>query len=164
MNTEINKLLINGIDHSEFDLEWAKRGGVVYAEFEVGYHFQTKDGETCGGGLYFYERKRNLFSTVKRLGEYDCFSASKNADGVFSLSNVVSQCHGTCVILRMAAPKECEAAGVEYIEKPVSAEELAELRKDSERLEFVLARCSVDCDGVDIESLAKLDALMKGVE
>ena len=25
----MNDLIINGIDHSKFDLEWAKRGGVV---------------------------------------------------------------------------------------------------------------------------------------
>ena len=25
----MNNLIINGIDHSKFDLEWAKRGGVV---------------------------------------------------------------------------------------------------------------------------------------
>ena len=25
----MNNLIINGIDHSKFDLEWAKRGGVA---------------------------------------------------------------------------------------------------------------------------------------
>lgn len=35
--------------------------------------------------------------------------------------------------------KECAAAGVEYIERPVSAEELAELRKDSERLNAMIS-------------------------
>ena len=45
------------------------------------------------------------------------------------------QCWHECPsFLRMETRTECEAAGVEYIEKPVSAEELAELRKGSERL------------------------------
>ena len=26
----MNNLIINGIDHSVFDIEWAKHGGVVY--------------------------------------------------------------------------------------------------------------------------------------
>ncbi|AXF86674.1 hypothetical protein DTO96_102429 [Ephemeroptericola cinctiostellae] len=38
----------------------------------------------------------------------------------------------------MATREECEAAGVEYIERPVSAEDLAELREDKERLDWFI--------------------------
>jgi hypothetical protein len=41
--------------------------------------------------------------------------------------------------LVMATRAECEAAGVEYIEPPISADELTELRKDRRLLEHLIS-------------------------
>ena len=97
------------VEHVPFDLEWAKRGGIVAADWE--------DGSTF---LYYLNKKSNKFENLNF--EFDDFF---EADKDFVSGG----------LLRMATTAE---AGVEYIEKPVSAEELAELRKDSERLDYLL--------------------------
>ena len=87
----MNDLIINGIDHSKFDLEWAKRGGVIFdAVYEQIYIFVNKIDE---------EQIRLVYSSRLR-GEIDFLSKS-----------LISS-------LRMATPAECAEAGVEYIEPP----------------------------------------------
>ena len=87
----MNNLIINGIDHSVFDLEWAKRGGVIFdAVYEQIYIFVNKIDE---------EQIRLVYSSRLR-GEIDFLSKS-----------LISS-------LRMATPSECEKAGIEYIEPP----------------------------------------------
>lgn len=88
----MNDLIINGIDHSVFDLEWAKRGGVIFdAVYEQIYIFVNKIDE---------EQIRLVYSSRLR-GEIDFLSKS-----------LISS-------LRMATPSECADAGVEYIEPPM---------------------------------------------
>ena len=87
----MNNLIINGIDHSVFDLEWAKRGGVIFdAVYEQIYIFVNKIDE---------EQIRLVYSSRLR-GEIDFLSKS-----------LISS-------LRMATPSECAEAGIEYIEPP----------------------------------------------
>ena len=74
----MNNLIINGIDHSVFDLEWAKRGGWCIVR-----------GEVC------------KFIPKASYISYD-------TDILFIRT----------IAERMATPKECANAGVEYIEPP----------------------------------------------
>ena len=88
----MSDLIINGIDHSKFDLEWAKRGGVIFdSVYEQIYIFVNKIDE---------EQIRLVYSSRLR-GEIDFLSKS-----------LISS-------LRMATPAECAEAGVEYIEPPM---------------------------------------------
>jgi hypothetical protein len=121
--------------NTEFNLYCAKRGMAVIVCWD--------DGEA----MYFLSRRENTFENV-----------NTDFDDFFELDDLPSN------PMRMATRAECEAAGVEYIEPPVSAEELAELRKDSERLYFILARCEVVFNGTGFETLSQLDAAMKGGE
>jgi hypothetical protein len=97
----MNNLIINEIDHSVFDLEWAKRGGVVrhYGDFCRyicdGYNYNEiragQDGEF-------------LIGVEKTLGLVSILTAEKVENSSY--------------YLRMATPAECAEAGVEYIEPP----------------------------------------------
>ena len=44
-----------------------------------------------------------------------------------------------CDSLRMATREECESACIEYIERPVSGQELVDLREDKEMLEWMFS-------------------------
>ena len=103
-------------ENTTFDLEWAKIGAPVvfmgkYGNKLVTYYNviipQPSDMEPSYPFIDLTIEFNSVSTSLLRLSPAD---------------------------LRMAARPECESAGVEYIEKPVSAEELAELRKDSERL------------------------------
>ena len=87
----MNDLIINGIDHSVFDLEWAKRGGVVMLKKHL-----SKVTYVC-----------NISGTLhvaQTLGQ-KVFNGEPFA-------NVSPK------LLRMATQSECAEAGVEYIEPP----------------------------------------------
>ena len=88
----MNNLIINGIDHSVFDLEWAKRGGVVMLKKHL-----AKVTYVCNisGSMH----------VAQTLGQ-------KVFNGK-SFANVSPR------LLRMATPAECAEAGVEYIEPPM---------------------------------------------
>lgn len=96
-------------ENTEFNLELAKRGMAVIVCWD--------DGEA----MYFLSRRKNTFENV-----------NTDFDDFFELDDLPSN------PMRMATRAECDAAGVEYIEPPVSAEELAELRRDRERLNWVV--------------------------
>ena len=105
----MNNLIINGIDHSKFDIPLAKRGGVVMLKKHL-----SKVTYVC-----------NISGTLhvaQTLGQ-------KVFNGE-SFANVSPR------LLRMATPDECSDAGIEYIE-PLYAE-LEELRKDRDLLQFCL--------------------------
>ena len=88
----MNDLIINGIDHSQFDLEWAKRGGVVMLK-----KYLAKVTYVCNisGSVHVAQTLgRKVFN-----GE--------------SFANVSPR------LLRMATPDECRKAGSEYIEPPM---------------------------------------------
>lgn len=89
----MNNLIINGIDHSTFDLEWAKRGGI----------------------LYDFVRERLCLG----LFAMDNYSISSelpiiilNGQNKGEMTNVRKS------DLRMATMKECDYQRVEYIEPP----------------------------------------------
>ena len=87
----MNDLIINGIDYSVFDLELAKRGGVVMLK-----KYLAKVTYVCNisGSVHVAQTLgRKVFN-----GE--------------SFANVSPR------LLRMATPDECRKAGSEYIEPP----------------------------------------------
>ena len=95
-------------ESTTFDLDWAKCGGVWLLK---------------GKGL----QKDYFFVGYVEIENRIYMTNAANGDGESLLKKDLAH-------VRMATRAECDAAGVEYIEPPVSAEELAELRKDSERL------------------------------
>ena len=103
-------LIINGVDHSAFNLEWAKRGGVLI----------------CADP----ESTKKLFKFVRNI---DLEKIEVTVLGWLDGCPVTNFWESK-TIFRMATPKE---AGIEYIKRPVSDEELAELRKDRERLDAI---------------------------
>ena len=99
----MNDLIINGIDHSVFDLEWAKRGGVVKV----------------------YSLIYKQPNTIHQYKEMDYFGMAKFIDdetdgtvNVYMLNKRTSVNKNT-TFLAMATPAECAEAGVEYIEPPM---------------------------------------------
>ena len=84
----MNNLIINGIDHSKFDLEWAKRGGRLICEHEGG------------------ERTLGVLSLTG-----DSIETGTLLFGVIPIWQENQQW-----IARMATPAECAEAGIEYIE------------------------------------------------
>ena len=103
-------LIINGVDHAKFDLEWAMRGGVLI----------------CADP----ESTKKLFKFVRNI---DLEKIEVTVLGWLDGCPVTNFWESK-TIFRMATPKE---AGIEYIKRPVSDEELAELRKDRERLDAI---------------------------
>ena len=85
MTTE--KLIIDGVDHAKFDLEWAKRGGVVVITDAMGE-----------------AREQTLGKYISNEEAFEYYSAI--------LIGIGEEMYYE----RMATPAECEAAGVEYIE------------------------------------------------
>ena len=99
MTTE--NLIINGVDHAKFDLEWAKRGGVLM--------YGAKASQLL-----------KLLKLVEHDGEFPwCIPMSRKPNGKIERSRqlalIIDPYH-----LRMATPAECEAAGIEYIARPVT--------------------------------------------
>lgn len=93
MQTE--NLIINGIDHSKFDLEWAKRGGIV--------HILDDGIEPTIEYLCLVVPKFNeLLVMILQSGNYSFFFSEFTSKR----------------IMRMATPAECAEAGIEYIEPP----------------------------------------------
>lgn len=94
-------LIIDGVDHSVFNLEWAKRGGVC----AIADHSEF--------GLYKYikpiDKALHYFCDIEYLDDF----------GATMIPND----------MRMATPAECEAAGVEYIKRPVSDQSLSDLQQ-----------------------------------
>ena len=85
----MNNLIINNIDHSKFDLEWAKRGGRLLCQHTSGdktLGVLSLTGESIETGTL-------LYGVI-----YDGFNGWT---------------------VRMATPAECESAGIEYIEPPM---------------------------------------------
>jgi len=95
----MNELIINGIDHSKFDLEWAKRGGVCTID-------KTTEQQ--------YKNDSNLL--LKMVEQKDkkaaFFIDLLDKDPLFRMPLLLSG-------VRMATPSECAEAGIEYIEPPI---------------------------------------------
>ena len=97
-------LIINGVDHAKFDLEWAKRGGCcifddstdVYKQLILGKQVEER---FIGARFFFRDHWVKLF------------------------------CYFENYPTRMATPAECEAAGIEYIARPTSEQSLPDLQR-----------------------------------
>ena len=108
----MNNLIINGIGHSKFDLEWAKRGGVLAVINTIGY-----------GNTEYVEYLAKLlhFSNLdKKYGGVIHIQIYLGDNTWIDIEDV-----------RMATPNECAEAGIEYIEPPaVWRETLNEAKND----------------------------------
>ena len=107
--TEQN-LIINGVDHAKFDLEWAKRGGCcifddstdVYKQLILGKQVEER---FIGARFFFRDHWVKLF------------------------------CYFENYPTRMATPAECEAAGIEYIARTASEQSLLDLQRRTQAAE-----------------------------
>ena len=87
-------LIIDGVDHAKFDLEWAKHGGCcifddstdVYKQLILGKQVEER---FIGARFFFRDHWVKFF------------------------------CYFENYPTRMATPAECEAAGIEYIDPPI---------------------------------------------
>ena len=98
----MNNLIINGIDHSKFDLEWANHGGIIKV-----YSLVYKQPNT----IHQYE-DMSYFGVAKFIDD--------EPDGtvnVYMLNKRTAENKNT-KFLAMATPSECAEAGIEYIEPP----------------------------------------------
>ena len=98
----MNDLIINGIDHSKFDLEWANHGGIIKV-----YSLVYKQPNT----IHQYE-DMSYFGVAKFIDD--------EPDGtvnVYMLNKRTAENKNT-KFLAMATPSECAEAGIEYIEPP----------------------------------------------
>ena len=87
-------LIIDGVDHAKFDLEWAKRGGALMM--------------TTGNVLALMKVVEGNYFIIADFFKDDDIGWRKNSPPSHYL-------HGG-EDLRMAIPAECEAAGIGYIE------------------------------------------------
>ncbi len=111
--TKHNELVINGIDHSEFDSEWAMRGGIVSLEYQK-----------YSGAWQLYPTVNVLAVPVFRYSHFVFMPFGEHE----TFGEIISE-NSRVLSKSMATRAECEAAGVEYIERPVSAEQSAALAR-----------------------------------
>ena len=104
----MNNLIINGIDYSKFDLEWAKRGGVVLIIHDDSQlKILANLAKYVGEWAYFINTTRHAIP--------DCevyFTCGLSGSSDLETSS------DTHYVERMATPSECAEAGIEYIEPP----------------------------------------------
>ena len=98
----MNNLIINEIDYSVFDLEWAKRGGVVY-------HYGDFCRYICDGDNY---------NEIRAGQDGEFLIGEEKTVGLVSILTT-EKVENSPYYLRMATPEECADAGVEYIEPPM---------------------------------------------
>ena len=116
MTTE--NLIINGVDHAKFDLEWAKHGGVF-----VVLYLPTMD---------------SLYYTIVQQRAVQI--KSKNAIEVWRSDTPVIEVLTDLekhpeFIVRMATPDECKAAGIEYIARTASEQSPLDLQRRTQAAE-----------------------------
>lgn len=98
-------------ENAEFDLEWAKRGGVVYYSGWTGemlLKFVTMG--TNEEAIYSGQDGEELIGYDQTVIWFD-----------FKGNILMEQSIGGMFRVRMATRAECESAGVEYIEPPMRA-------------------------------------------
>ena len=93
---------MNNEQHIPFDLEWAKRGGITKTKESSSSksylcRFVRSDGRTC------------LIATVRM---------KHSSDGNFTAHPTEKLIEWTYKDVVMATREECEAAGIEYIDRP----------------------------------------------
>ena len=95
----MNNLIINEIDYSIFDLEWAKRGGVVY-------HYGDFCRYICDGENY---------NEIRAGQDGEFLIGEEKTVGLVSILTT-EKVENSPYYLRMATPDECAEAGVDYME------------------------------------------------
>ena len=95
-------LIINGVDHAKFDLEWVKKGGVAYGVTQAG----TYTLWTYFQGRFAFLALRYQHCDWAKAGPQMCLGSLFN-DTYVKIAD------------RMATPDECKAAGIEYIDPPI---------------------------------------------
>ena len=105
----MNNLIINGIDHGKFDLEWAKRGGVLVS-------------------LESENTRINMFKFLRSI------TAEKIEVSTMSQRCLVTNFYEYRRVFRMATPSECAEAGIEYIEPPARWLPIESAPKDGRRI------------------------------
>jgi len=110
MTTE--KLIIDGVDNSAFNLEWAKRGGVF-----VVLYLPTMDS-------FYYTIVQQAVLQIKSKKTIEVWSLDTPAIEVVTDLEKHPE-----FIVRMATPAECEAAGIEYIARTASEQSLSDLQQ-----------------------------------
>lgn len=115
-------------ESTKFDLEWAKRGGCVILRKKF-----EDDSEVCCK-LFNPHGDWGSFISIRPNGE-----SSEVISCGYSSTDDSLDCDEYEVV-RMATRDECTAAGAEYIERPVSAEELESLREDKVMLDFIISQ------------------------
>ena len=102
-------LIINGIDHSVFNLEWAKRGGV----FVVKPKYMEINDETMRDYDFFYTF---CAGKVICINDYNVIGLDDGSTYVGIIDSINNDGY---LEVRMATPSECAEEGVEYIEPPM---------------------------------------------
>ena len=108
----MNNLIINGIDHSKFDLEWAKRCGVLAI-------VDSTSDKIRNLGVYV-RGNENVKPYIRSLQAGGIAPAEYGYAAFLDLciGKSATTIFGEHIHLRMATPSECAEAGIEYIGPP----------------------------------------------
>ena len=113
----MSDLIINGIDYSKFDLEWAKRGGIVY-------HYGDFCRYICDGDNY---------NEIRAGQDGEHIIGVEKTVGLISILTI-EKVENIPYYMRMATPSECAEAGIEYIEPPARWLPIESAPKDGSRI------------------------------
>ena len=111
-------LIIDGVDHAKFDLEWAKHGGVF-----VVLYLPTMDS-------FYYTIVQQEVLQIKSKKTIEVWSS--DTPGIEVVTDLEKHPE---FIVRMATPAECEAAGIEYIARTASEQSLLDLQRRTQAAE-----------------------------
>ena len=108
----MSDLIINGIDHSKFDLEWAKRGGVI-----------REYSQLCK-----YVCPSENYSDIREGQDGEILLGHEQNVGLVYFDGTISE--NAPYYLRMATPSECAKAGIDYIEPPMMWRDIESAPRD----------------------------------
>ena len=97
----MTNLIINGIDHGKFYIEWAKRGGVI-----------REYSQLCK-----YVCPSENYSDIREGQDGEILREHEQNVGLVYFDGAISE--NAPYYLRMATPSECADAGIDYIEPPM---------------------------------------------
>lgn len=107
----MSDLIINGIDHSVFDLEWAKRGGVYIV---INLELKRKMFFTIAQNIIV---RINTSKSLSKLANNSNLNLEIWQTGDKKINEAIDLvANDEDFDLRMATPSECAEAGIEYIE------------------------------------------------
>ena len=109
--------------NNEFNLEWAKRGGVIVASYS---YENNGDGGSFNKSFLVKRLAENVFIDAETLSEKGGFLAQES----FRPEDI-----DDFYLVCMATREQCMDAGVEYIEPPLCYDEVVVLREENSSLE-----------------------------